>query len=50
MKYSKSLNWSFTLLALFMAHVVLAQNPFIRNQYSADPSARVFGDRVYIFP
>lgn len=27
-----------------------AQNPFIRDQYSADPSARVFGDRVYVFP
>src|SRR6478672_6895010 len=27
-----------------------AQNPFISNQYSADPSARVFGNRVYVFP
>ncbi|NCI50340.1 family 43 glycosylhydrolase [Sediminibacterium roseum] len=27
-----------------------AQNPLIRNQYSADPTARVFGDRVYIYP
>ncbi len=27
-----------------------AQNPIIRNQYSADPSARVFGDRVYLYP
>ena len=27
-----------------------AQNPLIRNQFSADPSARVFGDRVYVFP
>src|SRR6187551_644826 len=26
------------------------QNPIIRNQYSADPTARVFGDRVYVFP
>ncbi len=29
---------------------VFAQNPIIRNQYSADPSARVFGDKVYLFP
>lgn len=50
MKYSRSLNWSFTLLALFTAQVVFAQNPIIRNQYSADPSARVFGDKIYIFP
>jgi len=27
-----------------------AQNPLITNQYSADPSARVFGDSVYLYP
>ena len=27
-----------------------AQNPVIRDQYSADPTARVFGDRVYLYP
>ena len=26
------------------------QNPIVRDQYSADPSARVFGDRVYVYP
>lgn len=26
------------------------QNPFIRNQYSADPSARVFNGKVYVYP
>lgn len=26
------------------------QNPIIRDQFTADPSARVFGDRVYVFP
>lgn len=35
------------LLSGFFA---IAQNPIIRNQYSADPSARVFGDRVYVYP
>ncbi|WP_232373211.1 family 43 glycosylhydrolase [Pinibacter aurantiacus] len=40
---------------LLMASAVVAveclpaQNPLITNQYSADPSARVFGDKVYIF-
>lgn len=29
---------------------VKAQNPFIRNQFTADPTARVFGDRVYVYP
>lgn len=27
-----------------------SQNPFIRNQFTADPSARVFNDRVYVYP
>jgi beta-xylosidase len=27
-----------------------AQNPIIRNMYSADPTARVFGDSVYLYP
>jgi len=29
---------------------LFAQNPIITNQYSADPTARVFGDRVYVYP
>ena len=29
---------------------VQAQNPIIRDQFSADPSALVVGDRVYVFP
>jgi hypothetical protein len=28
----------------------VAQNPFIRDQFTADPSARVFNDKVYVFP
>jgi beta-xylosidase len=27
-----------------------SQNPIISNQYTADPSARVFGDSVYVYP
>lgn len=27
-----------------------SQNPLITNQFTADPSARVFGDRVYVYP
>ncbi|GAA4300441.1 family 43 glycosylhydrolase [Aestuariibaculum suncheonense] len=38
--------WSVFLLS---SHA-FAQNPIIRNQFTADPSARVFGDRIYIFP
>ena len=29
---------------------VFAQNPIIRNQYSADPSARIFEGNVYLYP
>lgn len=35
---------------VFVFNKCLAQNPLVTNQYSADPSARVFNNRVYIFP
>ncbi|MEO7048036.1 MAG: family 43 glycosylhydrolase, partial [Ferruginibacter sp.] len=43
---------SILILAIlfFSTSEIIAQNPIIRNQYSADPSARVFGDKVYLFP
>jgi hypothetical protein len=37
-------------LLFFILNKTLAQNPFIQNQFTADPTARVFGDRVYIYP
>ncbi len=37
----------FTVLCLSDAG---AQNPFITNQFTADPSARVFNGRVYVYP
>ena len=39
-----------TLLIFMISAVTLAQNPLIMDQFTADPSARVFGDRVYVFP
>jgi len=36
--------------AFTLANVAEAQNPFITDQYTADPSARVFGDKVYVYP
>ncbi len=27
-----------------------AQNPFITDQFTADPTARVFNNKVYVFP
>src|ERR1051325_8153183 len=38
------------LLLLLVGRPGFAQNPLFRNLYSADPSARVFGDRVYVYP
>jgi len=49
----KNLNYKISLLIVltyFLVATASAQNPFIRNQYSADPTARVFGDKVYVFP
>ena len=28
----------------------MAQNPFITNQFTADPTARVFNGRIYVYP
>ena len=39
-----------SILFLIIAHYAMAQNPFIRDQFSADPSARVFDGRVYVYP
>jgi hypothetical protein len=41
-----------SLLVLFVNIAIRsdAQNPLIRDQFTADPSARVFGDRVYVYP
>src|SRR6478609_2755596 len=38
------------VLIFIISTVSFAQNPLIRDQFTADPSARVFGDKVYIFP
>lgn len=39
------------LLAIILLYTtVQAQNPIIRNQFSADPTARVFGNKVFLFP
>lgn len=32
------------------ANSLFAQNPFIKDQFTADPTARVFGNKVYVFP
>jgi len=49
----KKATTSFThicVLIFTLCSNAIAQNPIVRDQYSADPSARVFGDKVYVFP
>ncbi len=40
----------FMSILLFLSGNIIAQNPIIRNQFSADPTARVFNGKVYVFP
>lgn len=47
-EFIKSYFLAFLLVVL--TSQVSAQNPLITNMYSADPSARVFGDSVYVYP
>lgn len=39
----------YVLLSLSL-NQTFAQNPFIRDQFTADPTARVFNGKVYVFP
>lgn len=38
------------LFEIFFQNLSFGQNPVIRDQYSADPTARVFNGKVYLFP
>src|SRR5512147_622152 len=49
MKYQKYLMTIFFILSLAISEIN-GQNPIIRDQFTADPSALVVGDRVYLFP
>ncbi|UCS93342.1 family 43 glycosylhydrolase [Echinicola marina] len=50
-KISYNKNYSI-LIALFVlwAGISKAQNPLVKDQFTADPSAMVVGDRVYVYP
>ena len=49
MKNYKAIRLIFLLIVSLMSTVV-AQNPIIRDQFSADPTARVFNEKVYLYP
>jgi hypothetical protein len=44
------LYWLLAALAFVGFSPAHAQNPFITNQFTADPTARVFDGRVYVYP
>jgi hypothetical protein len=46
--YKPTVLLGFLLAAMIQS--ALAQNPIIRDQFTADPAARVFGDSVYLYP
>lgn len=37
-------------MAMGVPLYTVAQNPIIRDQFTADPTARVFNDRIYLYP
>ncbi|MBS1664139.1 MAG: family 43 glycosylhydrolase [Bacteroidetes bacterium] len=41
---------AFVAFTITIAVSASAQNPFILDQFTADPSARVFNNRVYVYP
>ena len=52
MKYmlAKFMNQKLTLFMFVLPFLVEAQNPIIRDQFTADPTARIFNDKVYLYP
>jgi len=47
MKIYKLLSLS---IIVFLTNASFGQNPIVRDQFSADPTARVFNGKVYVFP
>ncbi|MBN2012863.1 family 43 glycosylhydrolase [candidate division KSB1 bacterium] len=50
MRYHGVLAFIFATLAFILANNTSAQNPIINDQFTADPSARVFDGKVYVYP
>src|ERR1044071_258831 len=41
---------SFGVLALVFANRAFATNPLIMDQFTADPTARIFDGKIYVYP
>jgi len=47
----KKYNRYLSIVVLYLCfNPASAQNPIIRDQYTADPSARIFNGRMYLYP
>jgi len=38
------------MVSILWFNCLMAQNPLIQNQFTADPSVRVFNDKIYLYP
>lgn len=50
MKHFLIIAGTFLSVQAFISSQTLAQNPFITENFTADPSARVFDGKVYVYP
>ena len=50
MKNFKLYLLALNIILLISANVMLAQNPLIIDQFTADPAARVFEGKIYVYP
>jgi hypothetical protein len=50
LQINTSMRAFFLVVLIAVGHTVLAQNPIILTQYSADPTARVFDGKMYLYP
>ena len=50
MRNSDAILFFLVALILSVTNNAFPQNPFIMDQFTADPSARVFEGRVYVYP
>ena len=39
-----------SLFVIFSLGKIFAQNPIIQDQFSADPTARIFEGKIYVYP
>ena len=48
--HMKTHHWLTLAISLALPAIGGAQNPVIRDQFTADPTARVFNGKMYLYP